>query len=64
MKILLTGGAGFIGSHLSARLLVDGHNLAVMDILDDFYDPAMKRANLAIAGEADRKSTRLNYSHT
>lgn len=47
MKIVVTGGAGFIGSHLCERLLRDGHSLAVVDEMNDFYPPEMKRANLA-----------------
>jgi len=46
MRILLTGGAGFIGSHLSERLLRDGHSLTIVDDLNDFYSPAIKRSNL------------------
>jgi UDP-glucuronate 4-epimerase len=45
-KILITGGAGFIGSHLAERLLREGKRLALVDNLDDYYDPALKRANL------------------
>lgn len=47
MKALITGAAGFIGSHLSRRLLKDGWELAGLDNFDDFYDPAVKRANVA-----------------
>ena len=46
MRILVTGGAGFIGSHLSERLLREGHTLTIIDDLNDFYSPAVKRANL------------------
>jgi UDP-glucuronate 4-epimerase len=46
MKILVTGGAGFIGSHLCERLVRDGHSLAIIDELNAFYDPAEKHANL------------------
>jgi UDP-glucuronate 4-epimerase len=47
MKILVTGGAGFIGSHLCERLLREGHEVSIIDDLNDFYSPEIKRANLA-----------------
>jgi UDP-glucuronate 4-epimerase len=47
MNFLVTGGAGFIGSHLCERLLSDGHAVWVLDDLNGFYDPALKRRNLA-----------------
>jgi len=46
MKILVTGGAGFIGSHLSEFLLQKGHSVSIIDELNDFYSPALKRENL------------------
>jgi len=46
MRILVTGGAGFIGSHACAQLLRQGHAVAAIDDFNDFYDPAIKRANL------------------
>jgi UDP-glucuronate 4-epimerase len=48
-KILITGAAGFIGSHLAERLLGDGHSITGMDNFDDFYDPKIKRGNIAPA---------------
>lgn len=44
--ILLTGGAGFIGSHTAETLLRQGYRLLLIDSFDDFYAPASKRANL------------------
>jgi UDP-glucuronate 4-epimerase len=46
MKFLITGGAGFIGSHVCERLLHDGHAVWAVDDLNPFYDPSIKRANL------------------
>ena len=46
MTILLTGCAGFIGSHLLDRLLKDGHTVIGVDSFNDFYDPRLKRANI------------------
>jgi UDP-glucuronate 4-epimerase len=49
MHILVTGGAGFIGSHLCEALLQRGASVLVLDNFDPAYDPALKRANLARA---------------
>jgi UDP-glucuronate 4-epimerase len=47
MRILVTGAAGFIGFHLSRRLLADGHEVAGLDGMTPYYDPALKDARLA-----------------
>ncbi len=46
MHFLVTGGAGFIGSHVCERLLRSGHAVWAFDDLNDFYDPRLKQANL------------------
>lgn len=48
MKILITGGAGFIGSHVAERLLQEDHEVSIIDDLNDFYSPAEKLDNLAM----------------
>ena len=46
MHYLITGGAGFIGSHLTESLLADGHKVSILDNLDPFYDPDVKLRNM------------------
>jgi UDP-glucuronate 4-epimerase len=46
MNFLVTGGAGFIGSHVCERLLRDGHRVWAFDNLNSFYDPRFKQRNL------------------
>jgi UDP-glucuronate 4-epimerase len=53
-RILLTGGAGFIGSHVAEALLRRGADLTIVDNLDEFYSPAWKRANLKDVQQAGR----------
>ncbi len=53
-KIVVTGGAGFIGSHLCEALLGDQHDVIALDSFDDFYDPAVKRRNLETASKSSR----------
>jgi len=47
MRALVTGAAGFIGSHLCERLLSDGWTVIGVDNFDDFYDPQIKRQNIS-----------------
>jgi UDP-glucuronate 4-epimerase len=47
MKLLITGGAGFIGSHLVDRVLKEGHEVTVIDNFDPSYSPAAKEENIA-----------------
>ena len=56
-KILVTGSAGFIGSHLALRLLERGDTVIGLDNHNDYYDPAIKEARLA------RFSSHPNYTH-
>jgi UDP-glucuronate 4-epimerase len=46
MNFLVTGGAGFIGSHVCERLLHEGHAVWALDDLNSFYSPAIKEKNL------------------
>ncbi len=47
MRYLVTGAAGFIGSHLAEALAAQGHDVVGLDSFNDYYDPARKRANAA-----------------
>ena len=49
MNVIVTGAAGFIGSHVVDRLLADGHHVTGLDNFDDFYAAEAKRANVAKA---------------
>lgn len=46
-RVLVTGGAGFIGSSVTARLLERGEQVVCLDDFNDYYDPAFKRGNVA-----------------
>ena len=45
-KIVITGGAGFIGSHIAEALAKDGHEVVIIDNLDDYYSPELKNKNI------------------
>lgn len=57
MRVLLTGGAGFIGSHVAEAFLRKGAELSIVDNLDPFYSPETKRANL----EEVKKTGEFNF---
>ncbi len=60
-SVLITGGAGFIGSHLCQQLLADGWQVTALDNLDPFYDVALKRRNLAELAAAG--GSRFRFVH-
>ena len=45
MRILVTGAAGFIGSHLAECLVAEGHDVVGLDCITDYYSPVLKRTN-------------------
>lgn len=47
MRALVTGAAGFLGSHLAEKLLHDGHSVILLDSFTDFYEPRLKRRRVA-----------------
>ncbi|AEH36995.1 GDP-mannose 4,6-dehydratase [Halopiger xanaduensis] len=51
MNVLVTGGAGFIGSHITEGLLETGHNVITLDVLDPYYDLGIKERNIEICRE-------------
>lgn len=61
MTILVTGAAGFIGHGLAERLLSRGETVIGIDNMNDYYDPALKRAR--IADLADRHGSRFTFKH-
>lgn len=63
--IIVTGAAGFIGSHVCERLLTEGHRVVGLDNFDPYYDPALKQRNLEIveaAGPGRFEFTRIDIT--
>ena len=56
MKILVTGAAGFIGSHTAHKLLARGDEVVGLDNLNEYYDVTLKQARLARLAAASRTS--------
>ena len=56
MKILVTGNAGFIGFHVTRRLLERGDTVVGLDVVNDYYDPELKEARLRLLDETARKT--------
>lgn len=61
--ILVTGAAGFIGSHTTVALLERGDRVVGLDNLNDYYDPARKRANLVEIGATPGAAERFTFIH-
>ncbi len=61
MQVLVTGGAGFIGGHLAATFVSDGHDVTVLDNLDPFYDTAIKQHNIDAGHRAADTETGGSY---
>src|SRR3954469_2022915 len=59
--ILVTGAAGFIGSHTAVRLLERGDHVVGLDNVNDYYDPSRKRANLVEVNRVAQSSGKFTF---
>jgi UDP-glucose 4-epimerase len=62
MRILVTGGAGFIGGHLAESFIRNGHDVIVLDNLEPYYDLGIKEHNVETGREAATESDRSTSS--
>jgi UDP-glucuronate 4-epimerase len=58
VRVLVTGAAGFIGFHVARRLVARGDEVLALDVLNDYYDPSLKRARLEALGVSVDEMTR------
>src|SRR4051812_29062354 len=64
MKILVTGAAGFIGSHVSHKLLARGDEVVGLDNLNEYYDVTLKQARLArLQSQANFRFVKLDLEN-
>lgn len=63
MSILVTGAAGFIGSNIMKRLAEHGEDIVGIDNINDYYDPALKYARLAVCGFQPRVTLEEGIRH-
>ena len=62
MKYLVTGAAGFIGFHVSKRLLEAGHQVVGIDNLNDYYDASLKQARLELLAQPGLQFNKIDLA--
>lgn len=58
---MVTGAAGFIGSHVSEKLLERGNKVIIIDEINDYYDTRLKEANLAYLSQKYNQNSLVIY---